>query len=62
MRVLQKQYSEKNLSFDLLEILSEKCRLPVPDSLKGLETREIRHNANCDKTEMKSQVEKILGI
>ena len=40
----------------LPEILSEVCGMPVPQPLKGLKDKEIRHKAVCSKTQMKDQV------
>lgn len=48
--------------FELLEILSRNCNLPVPDGLKDLDKREIRHRSVCQRLEMKETVKAILGI
>ncbi|HEY9061424.1 MAG TPA: threonine synthase [Pseudobacteroides sp.] len=48
--------------FDLLEILAERCNLSIPAGLKGLDKREIKHKAVCDKQDMKNEVERILKI
>lgn len=48
--------------YELLEVLAERCRLPVPEGLRNLDRKEIRHTTVCDKSEMKKQVEEILGI
>jgi threonine synthase len=48
--------------FELLEMLSESCGLPIPEGLKGLDKKVIRHKMVCGKTEMKANVKKILGI
>jgi threonine synthase len=48
--------------FELLELLSQKCDLPVPEGLKDLDKKEILHKRVCSKTDMKKQVEELLGI
>ncbi len=54
--------AEGKTEFELLELLSEKCGIPVPKGLRDLDKKEIRHNNVCDKEEMESEVRKILGI
>lgn len=48
--------------YELLEMLSENCKLEIPPSLKNIEKREIRHKTVCEKSRMKEEVLKILGI
>jgi len=48
--------------FELLDILSERCGLPIPDGLKDLDKKEIRHKTVCGRTDMKAQVKDILDI
>ena len=48
--------------FQLLEFLAKQCGLSIPEGLKDLDKKEIRHSALCDKTEMKEKVEEILGV
>jgi len=48
--------------FELLDILSQKCGIPIPNGLQGLDRKEIRHNKVCRKSEMKDQVKSILSI
>jgi threonine synthase len=48
--------------FELLDILSEKCKIEVPAGLKGLEHKEIKHRTVCEKSEMKKSVLDILKI
>ena len=52
---------DKN-EFELLNVLSERCGIPVPDGLSGLDKKEILHKTVCDKSEMMNQVKSILGI
>ena len=46
--------------FELIDILSEKTGLIVPDSIKGLADREILHDSTCEKTELRKIIESIL--
>lgn len=46
--------------FELLDILAKECGLTIPEGLKDLDKKEIRHREVCPKTEMKQQVAKIL--
>jgi len=48
--------------FELLEVLSERCGLEIPQGLKDLDKKEIRHKTVCDKAGMKEENKKILGI
>lgn len=48
--------------FELLEMLAVKCGLDIPNGLKNLEKKEIRHKTVCGKSEMKEKVEAILNI
>jgi len=48
--------------FELLEFLSAKCNLKIPDGLKNLDRKEIRHKTVCKKDAMKKQVENILNL
>jgi len=48
--------------FELLEVLSRECGMPVPPGLKDLDKKEIRHRTVCEKSEMKELVKKVLGI
>lgn len=48
--------------FKLLEVLSEKCGIIIPEGLKKLDTKPVLHSKVCEKGEMKQVVENILGI
>lgn len=48
--------------FELLEVLSDKCGIAVPEGLKDLDKKEIKHKTVCEKEEMENQVRKILNI
>ncbi len=48
--------------FELLGILADKCSMGIPQGLKDLDKRQVKHKAVCAKESMKIQVENILGI
>jgi threonine synthase len=57
----EKSIEGKN-EFELLEMLAERCALEIPQELKDLDKKEIRHKEVCDKADMKEEVRKILGL
>ncbi len=48
--------------FELLDILSKECSLTIPEGLKDLDKRTVKHKIVCSSSDMKQQVEKLLGI
>jgi len=48
--------------FELLDLLSQECRLPIPEGLDRLQEKAILHKTVCPVAEMKNQVSCILGI
>lgn len=42
--------------FELLEILSKECDLPIPAGLAGLDKKKVLHNSVCEKQDMKNVV------
>lgn len=48
--------------FELLKVLSERCNIPIPASLDGLDKKEVLHKTVCEKEAMQAQVQKILGL
>lgn len=48
--------------FELLKVLSERCGIPIPEGLANLDKKEIRHRTVCEKSDMKENVGKILGL
>ncbi len=48
--------------FELLKILSDECKVPIPIGLKDLDKKEIKHFNVCPVSEMKKTVESILEI
>jgi len=55
------EVEDKN-EFQLLELLSKECGISIPEGLKNLDTKPVRHSDVCDKTEMKQMIEKILKL
>lgn len=53
---------EGKSEFELLEVLADRCRLEIPEGLKDLDKKEIRHKTVCSKSDMKDEVRKMLGI
>lgn len=53
---------EGKTEFELLELLSKECSLDIPQGLRGLDKKEVIHKNVCSKSEMKSEVEKLLGL
>lgn len=48
--------------FELLEVLSKECGLKIPQGLKGLDKKTVRHKTVCSKSNMKKEVEGILNL
>jgi threonine synthase len=48
--------------FELLELLSSECNLQIPEGLKGLDKKEVIHKVKCDKSDMRDQVSRIVGL
>jgi len=46
--------------FDLIDLLSEKTGIVVPEPIKGLADRKVLHDSTCEKTELKQVVENVL--
>ena len=53
---------EGKSEFELLEDLAQKCDLKIPEGLKNLDKKPVRHNRVCGKSEMKNVVEQILKL
>lgn len=53
---------EGQSEFKLLRVLSESCGIQIPAGLSNLESKEILHKTVCEKSEMKDNIKKILGI
>ncbi|HPD01052.1 MAG TPA: threonine synthase [Acetivibrio sp.] len=60
--VLGEEALKGRTEFELLEILSKECGLKIPEGLKNLDKRAVKHKTVCGSNHMKQQVEKILGI
>ena len=48
--------------FELLEMTSKTCGLNIPEGLRNLDKKEIRHKIVCDKSEIGNTVMKLLKI
>ena len=48
--------------FELLKMLSDECKVPIPTGLKDLDKKEIKHFTVCPVSEMKKNVECILDL
>jgi threonine synthase len=48
--------------FELLDLLSQECGLPIPTGLHRLQEKPVRHKTVCAASEMKAEVSRILGI
>lgn len=60
--IFGEQSIEGRSEFQLLEVLSQKCGLPVPEGLKNLDRKEVRHKAVCARQDMSREVKKVLGL
>lgn len=56
------QFSRAENEFEILKILADETGLAVPDGIKNLEHREIRHRTICDTDKMIETVYKFLKI
>lgn len=61
MCALSDEYSNMN-DFELFEILSTKSTVAVPNAIKDILNANIVHNTVCEIDDMKSEVEKFIGI
>lgn len=52
--------TEGKSEFELLELLSKECGMPIPEGLKGLNKKSILHDTVCEKYDMKTVVTKNL--
>ncbi|HHW31643.1 MAG TPA: threonine synthase [Clostridiaceae bacterium] len=48
--------------FQLLDMLSDKCNIPVPEGLRDLDKKEEKHKRRCSVSGMKQEVIEILSI
>ncbi|WP_010248140.1 threonine synthase [Acetivibrio cellulolyticus] len=48
--------------FQLLDVLADKCGLSIPVGLKDLDKKPVKHNAICEKSDMKNIVKGILNV
>jgi threonine synthase len=53
---------EKLSDFELVDELSKISNVDVPKAIDEIRTAPVRHDTVCDKTEMKAQVKRFLGL
>ncbi len=53
---------EGKSEFELLDVLADKCGIIIPEGLKDLDKKPVKHSALCDKSDMKNVVEEILEV
>jgi threonine synthase len=61
MKSIDSKYSGLD-TFELVKELSLLSGTEIPAGIKDLDKRPVLHNTVCEKSEMKSEVEKILGL
>lgn len=56
-------FADSNASeFEMVQELSSKYKLRIPKGIEGLEKKEIRHKATCNKDEMREVIKKFLRV
>lgn len=60
--ILGEEETKGRDEFELLNILSEKCGIPVPAGLKALDSKPVKHETICKTDEMAAVVKKILSL
>ncbi|MCR5501812.1 MAG: threonine synthase [Lachnospiraceae bacterium] len=61
MKAMGEDCEDKD-DFELMEELSRKSLIPVPDAVRGLKDAPIRHTRVCDRDAMRAEVGDILGL
>jgi threonine synthase len=56
------EYVKGKSEFELLLLLAKECHLSIPDGLKELDKKEIRHKRLCETANMTTEVKDILGL
>ncbi len=59
---IQKRDAKNEDDFDLIRELQRVSGLPMPNAIKEIMEAEIRHDTVCEKSCMKKEVEKTLGL
>ena len=54
--------AEGKSEFELLNVLSDKCKITIPEGLRDLDKKPVMHNKICDKSNMKDIVKEILKV
>ena len=57
-----KFYQAFKNEFDILEKLSLETNKKIPLPIKNLKTAKILHNRNCEKYQLKKEIENILKV
>lgn len=60
--ILGRKQAENLSEFKLLEILSDRCGLAIPEGLKNLDKKPVLHTKVSEKEEMKKATIEILGL
>jgi threonine synthase len=60
--ILGTEILQSRNEFALLELLSETCKLPIPEALKNLEHKPIHHSIKTERDQMKTTVQKLLNL
>jgi threonine synthase len=60
--IFQEEITEGLTEFELLELLSKKTGIKVPEALNELDKKAVRHKRICNKNGMKDEVISILGL
>jgi threonine synthase len=60
--ILNEEKTRGKNEFELLEILSGECKIPIPQALSSLDRKKVGHSTICAAGEMENQVKKILGL
>jgi len=54
--------AEGKSEFELLKVLADKCKISIPEGLRDLDKKPVKHNKLCDKSGMKDIVKDILKV
>lgn len=60
--ILGEDFIKGKNEFEILEFLSDKTGIPIPEGIKGLDKREVRHKTVTDSDKMEETVLAFLGI
>lgn len=60
--IMGREAANSHDEFALLEILSKRCGLKIPDGLKALDKKTVRHTGVAEKGKMKDEIVRLLGL